>query len=189
MPHCMVITSGFNGAALFQVRKSFSRSYLPRGIIRFNGAALFQVRKFPLLRYVPGRGLASMGPHFFKCGSAGSQLCGRSILGSFNGAALFQVRKFAPLSAVTSFTELQWGRTFSSAEVAQEKKRFASEASMGPHFFKCGSERFTDSVAEQSASMGPHFFKCGSILRPGKKYSCISGFASMGPHFFKCGSD
>ena len=37
--------------------------------------------------------LASMGPHFFKCGKRLWQHVGRSHSTCFNGAALFQVRK------------------------------------------------------------------------------------------------
>ena len=59
-----------------------------------------------------------MGPHFFKCGNAAS---------------------FQPL--IPLIAELQWGRTFSSAETLAEfnKLRHEIEASMGPHFFKCGN--------------------------------------------------
>ena len=61
---------GFNGAALFQVRKSgisLAGIFMKAG---FNGAALFQVRKY-LRRNKSATiiGLASMGPHSFKCGS------------------------------------------------------------------------------------------------------------------------
>ena len=80
---------GFNGAALFQVRKVFADLYLRNG-------------KFS----------ASMGPHFFKCGKLCEEWRLDSPRSRFNGAALFQVRK-APLKPLHW---LQWGRTFSSAE-------------------------------------------------------------------------
>ena len=60
----------FNGAALFQVRKSALETKLIGTIMGFNGAALFQVRKFGWVggkRWVAK--IASMGPHSFKCGS------------------------------------------------------------------------------------------------------------------------
>ena len=39
-----------------------------------------------------------------------------------------------------SENKLQWGRTFSSADkqAIEDAMKQAEEASMGPHFFKCG---------------------------------------------------
>ena len=63
-------------------------------VILFNGAALFQVRK----AIMP----SGSGGFFYRF---------------FNGAALFQVRKeIPPLPAGWRAVDLQWGRTFSSAE-------------------------------------------------------------------------
>ena len=108
----------FNGAALFQVRKSPGVSALQSSMPCFNGAALFQVRKSDprwrtssapcslqwgrtlssaevLAKALPGAAYhwASMGPHSFKCGSP------------------------------TNTEEIS----------------SSSSASMGPHSFKCGS--------------------------------------------------
>ena len=135
-----------------------------------------------------------MGPHFFKCGKRTPPSCMRRIVSCFNGAALFQVRKVrigrkrltrylgfngAALFQVRKAGErgrkpadkqkLQWGRTFSSAESDKRPRRhlWRNQASMGPHFFKCG-KCWTDFYVEMrrlSASMGPHFFKCGKKLR------------------------
>ena len=134
----------FNGAALFQVRKEplgLKGFKAPSG--GFNGAALFQVRKaqvvvspallfFQRLQWgrtfssaessdgfddYPRAQYASMGPHFFKCGKVCEISSAMFARDSFNGAALFQVRKGdCQLICVTATTELQWGRTFSSAE-------------------------------------------------------------------------
>ncbi len=43
--------------------------------------------------------------------------------------------------SLQSGVELQWGRTFSSAEVLRFRLQADADvaASMGPHFFKCGS--------------------------------------------------
>ena len=106
-----------------------------------------------------------MGPHFFKCGKVTRE------------------RK-----ETTPERELQWGRTFSSAESSSFALplRTALGASMGPHFFKCGKQAVGRiSQIQRPASMGPHFFKCGKV----RKTSLYSQFAraSMGPHFFKCG--
>ena len=133
--------SGFNGAALFQVRKAINlagtKSTTGRlqwgrtfssaerqtdeftangGRVGFNGAALFQVRK-GRAALASGKGLwASMGPHFFKCGKGGGS----------SGSMM----KYS--------------------------------ASMGPHFFKCGKPvASTSRRNRRRASMGPHFFKCG----------------------------
>ena len=110
-----------------------------------------------------------MGPHSFKCGSAGILHTFSGIFPCFNGAALFQVRKFhiqripsvklpcfngAALFQVRKFEYfkdivnqnpmLQWGRTLSSAEVSQSLNHHSgrSVASMGPHSFKCGSNLY-----------------------------------------------
>ena len=85
---------GFNGAALFQVRKvhnGLSNHDTGGG---FNGAALFQVRKGNLdTACFYNTQIASMGPHFFKCGKwIRTAKVGKFVI-RFNGAALFQVRK------------------------------------------------------------------------------------------------
>ena len=65
----------FNGAALFQVRKRDMHAGFYSELPRFNGAALFQVRKSAEIgRYEPKLLLASMGPHFFKCGKKGIEM-------------------------------------------------------------------------------------------------------------------
>ena len=110
---------------------------------------------------------ASMWPHFFKCGSFGCRCfralphlklqCGRTFssaevpevtstewgnISSFNVAALFQVRKYPrqPPHRLPN-RRLQCGRTFSSAEVLGTWRIgvATNDASMWPHFFKCGS--------------------------------------------------
>ena len=85
----------FNGAALFQVRKCSHLATGRQSLACFNGAALFQVRKYDGDDHI------------------------NDVAVSFNGAALFQVRKY-PLSSLQEYLQvlLQWGRTFSSAEIA-----------------------------------------------------------------------
>ena len=62
--------------------------------LSFNGAALFQVRKVEEgYQAFTEANLASMGPHFFKCGKMPACQSALPILLRFNGAALFQVRK------------------------------------------------------------------------------------------------
>ena len=84
---------------------------------------------------------------------------------------------------------LQWGRTFSSAETKNSSPNpiATEQASMGPHFFKCGNLNKRPLLAPPAeASMGPHFFKCGNMRNAWRRALCFS--ASMGPHFFKCGN-
>ena len=109
---------GFNGAALFQVRKERREESHPElnpmlqwgrtfssaesaahGAPRINGIVLQWGRTFSSAERCLNildfncRVIASMGPHFFKCGKrhryAGAVACDNC----FNGAALFQVRK------------------------------------------------------------------------------------------------
>ena len=137
--------SGFNGAALFQVRKDDAQSVLRRAVsFRFNGAALFQVRKAPLWTACGMELSGFNGAALFqvrKAVVADAMGAGR---GSFNGAALFQVRKVDFNSS-----KLVSLRRFNGAALFQVRKgRTGNEphmrlaiASMGPHSFKCGKLR------------------------------------------------
>ena len=115
---CLTAASSFNGAALFQVRKVFRR-FRGGGVRKklqwgrtFSSAESRQGRQHGVR--VP---LASMGPHFFKCGKNRHLSGGLLRADRFNGAALFQVRKDPSGSPSGSpSSPLQWGRTFSSAE-------------------------------------------------------------------------
>ena len=84
----------FNGAALFQVRKvNYESSTLGKSAPASMGPHFFKCGKSPISPSPAFNGVASMGPHFFKCGKRGRK-------------ALWQ----------TANHQLQWGRTFSSAE-------------------------------------------------------------------------
>ena len=134
---------------------------------------------------------ASMGPHSFKCGSVNSIYSRWSPHICFNGAALFQVRKsenWAP--TVSATVGLQWGRTLSSAEVSNSNFLLISSilASMGPHSFKCGSDRGGLKGQENLPRFnGAALFQ----VRKSVDDRIVVDFAapaSMGPHSFKCGS-
>ena len=109
----------FNGAALFQVRKGKPAETRRRTSRSFNGAALFQVRKVGnLLLWFSIWLLASMGPHFFKCGKVrvDEETLARLRKASM-GPHFFKCGKSVVMigTAKDDFM-LQWGRTFSSAE-------------------------------------------------------------------------
>ena len=62
---------------------------------------------------------ASMGPRFFNRGNRSSVQSGHLVRPFFNGAAVFQPRKFPQATrAKDSKESLQWGRGFSTAEMA-----------------------------------------------------------------------
>ena len=88
----------------------------------------------------------------------------------FNGAALFQVRK-ADTQDWHCFAGcgLQWGRTFSSAEStsAAETSCQAFSGFNGAALFQVRKVNYSEQaiVACRQASMGPHFFKCGKLAR------------------------
>ena len=110
-------TRGFNGAALFQVRKDFRHDCTLMESKCFNGAALFQVRKANQRQTQP------------------------MIVGKLQWGRTFSSAESA--DTVPTGVEklmLQWGRTFSSAErwPSAIGIRTKNIASMGPHFFKCG---------------------------------------------------
>ena len=139
-----LISTRFNGAALFQVRKL--------GVGRLGGwevkmlqwgRTLSSAEVRWLLFIVVSLTFASMGPHSFKCGSRNSQRTAEPSHSRFNGAALFQVRKSTKIKeGKANGDRLQWGRTLSSAEVgnAHHPPSQNQQASMGPHSFKCGSK-------------------------------------------------
>ena len=123
----------------------------------FNGAALFQVRKAGYT--LPPNALkkiASMGPHSFKCGKP--FLLGFLFIMQtcFNGAALFQVRKENRMLILC-----QLGLSFNGAALFQVRKAACSSihwrslvgASMGPHSFKCGKQRFGSSEERRIARL------------------------------------
>ena len=85
---------GFNGAALFQVRKEHLGLLYRSRASRFNGAALFQVRKEPRKKKEGAESKAlQWGRTFSSAERIRSPSPSRRPLKSFNGAALFQVRK------------------------------------------------------------------------------------------------
>ncbi len=135
----------FNGAAVFQPRK-FERVVIVVSALchRFNGAAVFQPRKYRERqgKHLAGDG-ASMGPRFFNRGNRKNRWSawpgrygfnGAAVFqprkclesgrdsqtdSSFNGAAVFQPRKFDPVRKPGWYrVVLQWGRGFSTAEMA-----------------------------------------------------------------------
>ena len=85
----------FNGAALFQVRKEISKPLWSAWRFRFNGAALFQVRKeVDLVDRLLELAIASMGPHFFKCGKqTGGRLLARQVDSASMGPHFFKCGK------------------------------------------------------------------------------------------------
>ena len=117
-----------------------------------------------------------MGPHFFKCGKVTTAEVRTTVVVSFNGAALFQVRKAQhyPRRSQASY-ELQWGRTFSSAERQEGAQENHEEVTLqwGRTFSSAESTRLpTTGRRRDKASMGPHFFKCGktNIVVAGHTY-------------------
>ena len=110
--------SGFNGAAAFQLRKFPPPPPLlqPKG--RFNGAAAFQLRKCRAIREELGAKPASMGPQLFSCGNHRTSIQLSAARRRFNGAAAFQLRKSIHLIFPATIPKtLQWGRSFSAAEI------------------------------------------------------------------------
>ena len=85
---------------------------------------------------------------------------------------------------------LQWGRTFSSAESRHAGDlSYARRTSFnGAALFQVrkGMGYYMTPETVRQASMGPHFFKCGKFVRPQHRIASVP-LASMGPHFFKCG--
>ena len=132
------------GPHFFKCGKMDERFQWTSGFNSFNGAALFQVRKVLALKTEhPATLIASMGPHFFKCGKARFLMVSSLALRASMGPHFFKCGKVAPPNlSVPDFFQLQWGRTFSSAErnAPPRTATHPNHASMGPHFFKCGKK-------------------------------------------------
>ena len=88
------------GPHFFKCGKKRAQARTRARLRGFNGAALFQVRKVGLdrRRRRPYH-QASMGPHFFKCGKPANPPTWKIAYSCFNGAALFQVRKDASIKS------------------------------------------------------------------------------------------
>ena len=136
--------TGFNGAALFQVRKvDLPTCQRVFALPCFNGAALFQVRKGARLGSASQiRGWASMGPHSFKCGKNRLEPAwlGKEVKLQWGRTLSSAERITSKRASGSLITSLQWGRTLSSAESKRASQTFNGvwSASMGPHSFKCG---------------------------------------------------
>ena len=106
---CIRTRSGFNGAAVFRLRK-------PAGC-RPSGNLIVS---------------ASMGPQSFDCGNSATLRRLTCSMPSFNGAAVFRLRKLSlPVSVYARRThELQWGRSLSTAETAAARASTARQAEL-----------------------------------------------------------
>ena len=132
-----------------------------------------------------------MGPHFFKCGkiprdsaNAGIELC-------FNGAALFQVRKVMHNVCyfVAKIAELQWGRTFSSAE---RGLGLPNSGSNWDRFNGAALFQVRKVVNVENNNGGINVLQWGRTFSSAESMHAVALSplvcrASMGPHFFKCG--
>ena len=132
--------TGFNVAAVFQLRKSFEKLPLhieivllqcgrslstaeiadiaegiTEGLCRFNVAAVFQLRKSASFCHVQrGPVYASMWPQSFNCGNVAGGRFILNVYNSFNVAAVFQLRKWTcqtPLLALTAPASM-WPQSF-----------------------------------------------------------------------------
>ena len=180
----------FNGAALFQVRKTIQFILGAPSAPYFNGAALFQVRKTSSISDSRARNHALQW-----------------------GRTFSSAEKTIRVKIIEDAPFLQWGRTFSSAEksITSSTSLPGTRPSMGPHFFKCGKRNQQHFFRPRPLHLqwGRTFSsaeKCGArdargrgfLLQWGRTFSsaekeseaqehCYHPIASMGPHFFKCG--
>ena len=169
----------FNGAAVFQPRKSASAaSVTPRP--GFNGAAVFQPRKCPAsLTRIPmqlqwGRGLSTAEMPGFTAD--------RIQLGRFNGAAVFQPRKWRSQARQADSRVLQWGRGLSTAEM------WAGGRGSAVHALQWGRGLSTAEIESgRHAARRRHRFNGAAVFQP-RKCGCATArsvlkYASMGPRF------
>ena len=112
-----------------------------------------------------GQFKASMGPHFFKCGKKSGRDNSRPPTRASMGPHFFKCGKVwisLPSSLYPSM--LQWGRTFSSAESVESRMCQSVGVSLQWGRTFSSAERALPIVVHArcwGASMGPHFFKCG----------------------------
>ena len=121
-----------------------------------------------------------MGPHFFKCGN-----CSVSQSFEWRRIAVQWGRTFSSAEISEHETqrlvaaEVQWGRTFSSAEIGAQRDRALPRRGLqwGRTFSSAEISGFElDGVSGHPTSMGPHFFKCGNTCRNRKEKSIIKYF-------------
>ena len=134
----------------------------------FNGAAAFQPRKFVGARAIGNTDAASMGPRLFNRGNVAVELTRIRERSASMGPRFFNRGNQLATSSTLDGNGLQWGRGFSTAEIAviDSGPRGQAPASMGPRFFNRGNGS-TATVARPSrvpASMGPRLFNRGNSL-------------------------
>ena len=181
----------------------------------FNGAALFQVRKAINISQTSARSnCASMGPHFFKCGKRILKNNRLRIRLASMGPHFFKCGKATIGNIVYRLTDASMGPHFFKCGKPPRRACGASHdghASMGPHFFKCGKRlRQRPRAPARPCFNGAALFQVrkantlrelavmqrsfnGAALFQVRKARRFAGqvwtrvHASMGPHFFKCG--
>ena len=133
---------------------------------------------------------ASMGPHFFKCGNyPHSRPRCNTWLALQWGRTFSSAEIRGDRNKIVNTLRLQWGRTFSSAEIAVScgVPLIGLELQWGRTFSSAEIGEIPYYADWTNvASMGPHFFKCGNRGFCGRRRPANQ--ASMGPHFFKCGN-
>ena len=207
------ISSCFNGAATFRLRKADYSSNSPHPLRRFNGAATFRLRKGRHRRALWALfHFASMGPQPFGCGRRPPTPSRRQPRPELQwGRNLSVAEGSASAAFASSSPSLQWGRNLSVAEGQRRRDRRRQRfASMGPQPFGCGRQGpRAEHGRVDRASMGPQPFGCGrgnidhagaqaAVLQWGRNLSVAEGEAeakaqalaagaSMGPQPFGCG--
>ena len=182
----------FNGAAAFQLRKSFGRSRrTDPSSPDFNGAAAFQLRKFPRFEF-RGQQLCgtSMGPQLFSCGNASSPAPCACPCAASMGPQLFSCGNLGGFGS----------------------RQHAIAASMGPQLFSCGNRHclpwmkcaprcFNGAAAFQlrKYTIMARIALADIPLQWGRSFSAaeidtptaaptLANQASMGPQLFSCGN-
>ena len=200
---------GFNGAAVFQPRKS-ALNGARDGRSGFNGAAVFQPRKFvqPTNRLLVtqlqwGRGLstAEIFPSSgrdqrvwlqwgrgFSTAEISAVLTAHVDPFSFNGAAVFQPRKFSRSAAVNSAADrFNGAAVFQPRKCAAGTRRQPGRASMGPRSFNRGNHARMRRYRWSTTLRWGRGFSTAEIRRlPRIRMKDV--LASMGPRSFNRGN-
>ena len=188
-------TRPFNGAAVFQPRKSALTAWSPTASnAAFNGAAVFQPRKSrPLARHSAWLYVPSMGPRFFNRGNdLHRRKCTARIGQPSMGPRFFnRGNRACGLPSTARQMRLQWGRGFSTAEIAVAACDRAPPVmpSMGPRFFNRGNVLGRGAGVRRPVSA----FNGAAVFQPRKSCrDCVcfgtSDWPSMGPRFFNRGN-
>ena len=131
-----------------------------------------------------------MGPQSYDCGNEGESLGARRSQAASMGPQSYDCGNLSGLKRLTNDTQLQWGRSRTTAEMCRTFPGSTSCLSL-----QWGRSRTTAEIQKAAethkrqfeASMGPQSYDCGNHVF-GMGWGRVD-VASMGPQSYDCGNE